>query len=665
MTTTSLTTPQTSLPVAPPSPEPWDMVEVSPLLDFRDLKSIVQRRFKLLVAIPAVCVVLALIYLFLIAVPMYKSSALVFVDPKFDRTFQLESVQTMGSDLDSLNSLEKAITSDSMIIRVVNRLGLRNDPGFLPSSLRKKLEKGETISDSRLLAEIRGKRVSAGLIRPTRLLELSVLDPDPVRAQKIAETFVNEFEVFLAEQKREEAGNSEQGLRIQAEEAYNRALNSEKQLEEFRAKNPQFTVEQDHQLFAERLSKVGEELNLATGKVIELQSRSETLKSIDPFLDPVSVIETGGFSELKQVSDVLGQRTAAKANFSVAKSRYTEFNPNYQQALAQLKDSETQLRELAAELKSSVTTSLEAAKRNEELLTARVRELQGTLSNVKSASSKFRAIQQKVETEWLVHQNLQAQIGQTSLSTEKSSAIATVMSKPMVPHKPAKPSKPLAVLIAGFLGSFVSLGVIGLELFRGGPFVNRKQAEEHLNLRSIATIPAEESPQYTDHTLMTELSKVFYSPEHRNARLIHVSSVSERKDGLRTSACLASVSAFHGCQTLLVTVLKGTNSNEIVSFVPQKSSTENLYTLTLSADFLISPNSAIQLLGPHCQNFGRIVIESTAMTQSSQVPSVLTSFAEANLLIVSKKDDTRRDSLEAVNQLSRHAKAPISLIFQG
>ncbi len=663
MNSTSLSTPPVMVSAA--QSEPWDIVEVPPLLDFKDLASIIKRRFWWLIAIPFVCVVLTIVYLYTLAVPLYSSSALIYVDPKFEKTLQIENVQSSSSDLDSLNSLEKAITSDTMIIRVVNKLNLREEPDFMPKSLRKRIAEGKTVSDSRLLSSIRDKRVSASLIRPTRLLKLTILDPDPDRAKLIAETFVSEFELFLGEQKRDEAGISEKGLRVQADLAYKRALESEKQLEDFRSSNPEFTVEQDHELFAERLSKVGQDLNSATARVLDLKSRVGTLESIDPEIEPIRVIEAGGFSGLKQVSDIVAQRTAANSNFAIAKSRYTDSHPSFIQARLQVENADKELKSLATELKAALGSSLDAAEYNERLLKAEVSELQGVLSKVKSASSKFRAIQQKVETEWLVHQNLQAKIGETSLSTEKSTAITSVMSAPMVAYKPAKPGKAISVLIAGFLGSFLSVGIVGVDLLRGRPYVDGRQAEEHLNVKTIARIPAPGAGSENDQQLMSELSKVFYSPEHRQARFVHVSSVSECQEGLRTSACLAAVSARHGCSTLLISVLAGTNSNELVSFVPRESNTENLYTLTLTADFLVAPNSAWQLIGPHCQNFQRIVIESTAVSQDSQVPAVLTSFADSNLLIVSTERDTRNDTKHVVTRLAECARAPLSLIMQG
>ncbi|MCB1093371.1 MAG: hypothetical protein KDL87_17670, partial [Verrucomicrobiae bacterium] len=253
--------------LAVPSRPTWDLIEVNPAVDVDDILSIVKKRLPWLIALPAACVVVALIYVYLIATPMFKSSAMIFIDPNFDSIIQVENVGAAVSDIDSLNSMEKAIVSDSMILRVIDKLNLRSDLDFLPKSLHKTVQSGQEVSGSRLLAEIKKSRISASLIRPTRLLELTVFDTNPQRAQLIARTFVDEFELFLGEQKRKEAGNSSVELRRQADEAYRRALASETALEEFRMKNPGMTVEQDHQLFGERLTKIGDELNNISGRV--------------------------------------------------------------------------------------------------------------------------------------------------------------------------------------------------------------------------------------------------------------------------------------------------------------------------------------------------------------------------------------------------------------
>lgn len=641
----------------------WDVIEVSPAIDFDDLWSIVKRRTKWFIAIPLACAIVAYVFAKLAMTPYYKSNALIFIDPMFDQVLQVETVGPMMSDLDSLNSLEKAIVSDSMILRVVDKLNLRSDLDFLPKSLHKYLRKGEPLSSSRLLQEIRKKRVSASLIRPTRLLELTVFDSDPNRAQLIAQTFVDEFEVFLGEQKRREAGNSSQDLRRQAGEAYTRALEAEKLIETFRMQNPGLTVEQDHQLFAERLTKIGEELNLISGKVLDLQSKVETLKDVNPETDPIKVITVGNFSGIEHVSELLNQRLAAHANLASTAEQYTETHPRYREAKSRVTEIDAQLKQLASDFKATIDADQAKALANEKMLTQRVTELQGQLTAQKSASSEFRAIQQKVETEWQIHESLQRKIGETSLGSEKSTEIATLMSAPIVAHKPSKPAKPIIALGGGFVGALFCFGMVAFELLRGVPFVNRRQLEHSLNVPVVAevSLPAGGG---NDAALVEEMSRALLSPRCRQARFIHVSSVWEQAEGIRVAGCLASASAFYGCPTLLISIMPGGNPNTLVNLTPQMTHIDNLQTLRLPSSFLIAPTNPWQLLGPHRQHFGRIVIESTTCAQASRIPALIATFADANLLLVNEGRGTKMDIESAVAQLGGQDGTSLSLILQ-
>lgn len=664
MHSTALTTRQSAPPlIERESRANWDLIEVTPLIDLDDLLGIIKRRILWLIAAPALCVAIALIYVYFIATPLYRSSALVFVDPMFDRTLQIQPSGAGASDLDSLNSLEKAIVSDSMVLRVIDRLNLREDLSFLPKSLHKAVLAGEPIPGSRLIKEIRSKRFSASLIRPTRLLELSILDPDPERARLIATTFVDEFETFLGDQKRHEAGDSAVDLRGRADEAYKKALESETRLQEFRLKHPDLTVEQDHQLFAERLTKIGEDLNAVSSRVFNLRSRVETLKDIDPEKDPLTVINIGEFSAIDHVSDLLSQRLETHANLASVAGQYTENHPRYIEAKSRVTELDAQLKSLATELKASLSADLESALKNEALLSGRVSDLQSQLTGVKTASSEFRAIQQQVEADWQVHQSLRDRIGQTSLESEKSADITRLMSEPIAAYKPSSPNKPIALLAGAFMGGLFCLGLIGTDMLRGGPFLNRRQVEQRLDVPVVAEIT---TPSHggNDTRLLEAMTGVLLSPAHRNASLIHLASLSENEDGLRIAACLASASAYYACPTLLISVAPGGDPNLPVNLVPQPSQTENLHTLRLPSGFLVAQNNAWQLLSPHRIRFNRIIIESTAFSQDSQIPAAVASLADANLVLVQKESGTRKEVQQRVSHLARGSQGSIAVILQ-
>ena len=101
-----------------------------------------------------------------------------------------------------------------------------------------------------------------------------------------------------------------------------------------------------------------------------------------------------------------------------------------------------------------------------------------------------------------------------------------------------------------------------------------------------------------------------------------------------------------------------------VNLVPQASQTENLHTLRLPASFLVAPSEAWQILSPHRVRFSRIIIESTAFKQESQIPSAVASLADANLVLVQGDSGTRREVQQRVSRLARGSKASLAVILQ-
>jgi hypothetical protein len=94
------------------------------------------------------------------------------------------------------------------------------------------------------------------------------------------------------------------------------------------------------------------------------------------------------------------------------------------------------------------------------------------------------------------------------------------------------------------------------------------------------------------------------------------------------------------------------------------SQTDNLHTLRLPSSFLVAPQDTWQLLSPHRHHFDRIVIESTAFTQESQVPAAVAPLADANLVLVDRTRGTRHQIGESVAHLARSVRGGLSVILQ-
>ena len=139
-----------------------------PTLDLTRLAAVVFRRLWLAGTVAAAFVGLAIFYV-LTATKVYQSSAVIYVDPKNDGAVfdGIKGVrQASWETLDALKSMADGIRNGTVILRVVDKLKLREDPSFLPT-------RAAGYSDSELV-EIIGKNVTADLRRGTRLIDVAV-----------------------------------------------------------------------------------------------------------------------------------------------------------------------------------------------------------------------------------------------------------------------------------------------------------------------------------------------------------------------------------------------------------------------------------------------------------------------------------------------------------
>ncbi|MEM9017897.1 MAG: Wzz/FepE/Etk N-terminal domain-containing protein, partial [Verrucomicrobiota bacterium] len=149
-------------------------------VDFADLWFLFRSHWRLVTLLPLLFAVIAIVFCFSVR-PTFSSTAVLYLRPNFDREMLLEPTFSKLEDADSLRSVERAVISDTVILRMIDRLDLRDDLSFTgeaPST-------GLRFTDDALLNKIR-KRYRTKLLPNTRLVELEVDDYSPQRSKLIA-----------------------------------------------------------------------------------------------------------------------------------------------------------------------------------------------------------------------------------------------------------------------------------------------------------------------------------------------------------------------------------------------------------------------------------------------------------------------------------------------
>ncbi|MEM0895888.1 MAG: Wzz/FepE/Etk N-terminal domain-containing protein [Verrucomicrobiota bacterium] len=618
----------------PPSPkeEGFQWFE----MDESDLLFLIRRHFWLLLLLPLFCGGIAIGASSLIS-PVFTTSSVLYVRPNFDKEMQVEKTSSKLDDDDSLRSLEEFLVSDTVILRVVDRLGLRDDSSFTGGGKKS----SSPLSDDALLKKVRD-RYTTDLKPNTRLIELEVKDFSAQRTKLISETIVDEFLVQFRSERGVKGSDAREILVRQSEAALAETMKNEKELEAFRSAHPEFLVEQDSNIFHERLLQQGEILNTAKAEASRLEEVLAALGPIDPAEDPYRIFQILTNRNSEYLSDLLSMHAESQKELALIKERYLHRHPNHIAAVNQLEEVESTLKDYAAEMKEGVALELETAKRKAVSHEKTLAALQADFVTFKSSSAAFRGIKEKIDRYWNTYSALQQKIMDLDVDAEGTPSFVTVVSAPVVPDKKSHPRTLIWTAGGTLLGCLAAMGIVVLRNRHGLPFTNSKQPTELLRVPTIATL--EIPPK---GTLLEKTSRLQKSPQLLNLliavqrfRCIHVSSCEPDSPAPLLSFVLGRTLAKHDLKTLLITFSHETNKS--LNAV-RDSSVTNLSLVELSSVHLLNMDDFRTGLRKAMEKFDRVIADTTQIHET-ETSLAVSQEAEANLIVVVEQEGKRADA---------------------
>src|SRR5262249_51846522 len=157
--------------------------------DLREVWSKVVKHRQTIISSVIICVVLALVYSF-VARPVYKSTARILVEAKAPKIMKVEdTVLPDYTDRQNyFNSQIEVLKSHSVATLVFDQLGGYEPWGRRGKDQSKLIPMGKDERLDELL-----KKVKITPVRMTQIIEISVMDPSPELASKIASLWVRSY----------------------------------------------------------------------------------------------------------------------------------------------------------------------------------------------------------------------------------------------------------------------------------------------------------------------------------------------------------------------------------------------------------------------------------------------------------------------------------------
>lgn len=545
-------------PSQPPSSEP--LFPGFPTLDVSRIFSVVWKRLWLmaLVAISFVGAAIAYVY---IAPKIYESTAVIYVDPKNEgAVFEgIKGVrQASWESLDSLKSMAEGIRNGTVILRVVDRLKLREDPTFLPP-------KAGGYADAELV-EIISKRVKAELRRGTRLIDVVVRDRSPERTRDMANAFVEEFQDLIREQNRLSAEKSRSVLEEEAVAQLARVHEAEEKLQKFREAHPDVSLDDKRDLSTTKLEDLDKLLSGAANDVLLRKSEWEQYKSI-PESDIERVFEIGEYGSQEHVQKLILARNQKRAEFARIKEQYKPGHSTYEAYEGDLRGLETEVRLVAKGIGESIENAYTRSVEHEKKLRETVQEQKVRGIEVDGIMKEFRIYFKNAEAASTTYERLLDRINDTDVTRRVDETVVRTFSEPLVPTKPILPKKALTVAIAGVLGSMAGLIlVLGIGLL-DRTLHTRSQVESTLGLAVLAEIPKPGAGNQ-------ELRETLYMSR---------GSVSSTNEGIRSLR--TSLSAHAPRSVMVMSALPGEGKTFCAAHLAVLQANMGYRTLLVDADF--------------------------------------------------------------------------------
>ncbi|MEM9481869.1 MAG: polysaccharide biosynthesis tyrosine autokinase [Verrucomicrobiota bacterium] len=620
---------------------------------------------------------------------IYRSTAVVYVGKEKDNVSDIEGMISRDfGDLEELKSIEQSFGSASLLLRVIEKNDLRRDATFVEPK-----EDGSTYSDADMV-DILGERLAVSLQRGTRLIEISVEDTDPMRARKLAKSFVEEYELLRNEQELESIRKGREALNSQRDRLESKLAASEQALHDFRASHPELPVESESVVLEGKLRAMNEELSRVKAERIRLQTEVEKLASVDTS-DVNQLLAIGAIRDTETVVELEKAIDAKEAEFAKVKKRYLYKHPNFVEAEVELTDLRASLARAVDGAVNGIKQRFTAAVENEEKLSNAVSAQTGTMAVAAKELAPYLKLKREADSDRELYESLLKRIKETGVTEGIEEGLIREIGSPLVPSNPVKPNKKVFLALAFMLGAFLGTALIFiLDLFdqrlRGASHI-----EQQLGIPVLASVPKGDFKKLEDSIAMKRNP---YSPMAESFRLLRASIAAignnrQSRSVLFTSARPGEGKSFsalnysvalakQGYRTLLIdadlrrpavtNALSKVNAAGLTDYLDGKikpaqacfeTEFENLFLFGAGSPHenpgeLLSDQRLPLLISEAYRWFDRVVIDSSPLGVVSD--SITLSRAVQQVCVVVDHGKTKRRDLQAACRLLRMAGANIA-----
>ncbi|MDA9468321.1 Wzz/FepE/Etk N-terminal domain-containing protein [Bradyrhizobium sp. CCBAU 53415] len=469
------------------------------VLSFERVADVLRRQWPIIAACVGASLALVIVYL-ATAQPMYTANARIMMDTRQAQVLDKDS-NTSSALIDTgyVDSQVEIINSDDLILSVVRRLKLTEDPEFNGSNpgllslilgkVMSPFRSGEPASQERIehaVVEQVQKNLRTERVLTTYVLSLNYRARSPDKAAKIANAVANAYLVGALEAKYQSTKRATEWLQQRSLELSEQATASDRAVQTFKAEHN--IVGTSRGLMSEQqLSDLNTQLVQARAATAEAKAR----------LDRITAISDQDVAQ-STVTDALNNSviTRLRAQYLDLAAQYADWSKRYGKthlAAVNLANKMEEIRKNMADelhrIGDAYRSDYEIAKSREASLDKSVKDLVAQAGHTSQAEVKLRDLESAADTYRNLYNNFLEKLQSATQNQSFPLSEARLISTATKPDRKSSPRTVLA-LVGGLVGGLcLGFGVAFARELLSDVLRTPGEVEDELGVKCLGVLP--------------------------------------------------------------------------------------------------------------------------------------------------------------------------------
>ncbi len=490
----------------------------------RDLLAALRNRWRMIAVLTVIGATLAA--LFALSLPnRYEAVATVQIDPRKKTIISVDAVlPDIAGDTPTIESQVEILHSKVIALRVIEALGLRNDPEFISSPFLLRLRRifpflpqpkpavrtnngeADRIANAKAVQSIAGPtqgaignddpgyddiaaefsdRLRTWRVRNSLIVEIHFAANDPAKAARIANTIA---EVYIRDQIEAKIKATELASELLQQKIAGlrqKVTDAELKVTHFKAENSIFDTGKEP--LAEReLARLMEQTMVSRNAASDARARYEQLQRTLTRGDGSNVGEVLQSHTIRMLKEQLVRATRREAELL---TKYGPRHPELIRARADLADVEAQLRHEMTQIIQNVKNEYEVAAKRQQMLESNLESLKTSQSSLQNELVKLRDLERDATSSRQVLDAFLARYKQTTETQGLHLPDARIVEKADIPTSPAGPKRKQLTLVGLFAGLAVGMAIAVLLQFLSSGLTSAEDTETAIGAPHLASIP--------------------------------------------------------------------------------------------------------------------------------------------------------------------------------